>query len=91
MMYAYTEKEKGVYELQGMDMIETIPWKVNRLFTKTVARDRAWFQGTAPMRQKFWETVEKLRTGEVILLEPKQRQKQKVTVEKEGCLITNDP
>jgi len=91
MMYAYTEEEKGAYELQGMDMIETIPWKVNRLFTKTVARDRAWFQGTAPMRQKFWEIVEKLRTGEIILLEPKQKQKQKVTVEKDGCLITNDP
>ena len=91
MIYAYTEEEKSAYELQGMDMIETIPWKVNRLFTKTVTRDRAWFQGTAPMRQKFWETVEKLRTGEIILLESKQKQKQKVTVEKEGCLITNDP
>jgi hypothetical protein len=91
MMYAYSEEEKSAYELQGMDMIEMIPWKVNRLFTKTVTRDRAWFQGTAPMRQKFWETVEKLRTGEIILLESKYKQKQKVTVEKEGCLITNDP
>jgi len=89
MTYAYTEAQKAAHEYGGLDLIETIPWRLNRMFTKTVARDRAWFQGTAPMRQHFWETVEKLRTGEVTPFEPKQ--KLKVTVSKEGaCLIMDE-
>ena len=88
MMYAYTEVQKVSNEYQGFDLIETIPWRLNKIFTKTVTRDRAWFQGTASMRQQFWETVQKVRTGEFAPLESK---KPKVIVVKEGvCLITND-
>jgi hypothetical protein len=90
MVYAYTEAEKADYQNQSFELIETIPWRLSKLFTRTVARDRAWFQGTAPMRQQFWETVKKLRTGEIVPFEP--RQKQKVIVAKEGvCLITDEP
>lgn len=89
MMYAYTEVQKAEYH-KSYDLIETIPWRLAKIFTKTVARDRAWFQGTASMRQQFWETVEKLRTGEVVPFEPKQ--KLKVVVAKEGaCLIVDEP
>lgn len=89
MSYAYTEEQKARNEAEGIDLIETIPWRLNKLFTKTVMRDRGWFQGTASMRQQFWETVQKLRTGEVVPFEPKQ--KLKVVVAKEGaCLITNE-
>jgi len=88
MMYAYTATQKAEYEERGLDCIETIPWRLAKLFTKTVARDRAWFQGTASMRQQFWETVQKMRTGEIAPYEPKRL---KVTVAKEGaCLITNE-
>lgn len=86
MMYAYTEQQKATCE--HLDLIETIPWRLNKIFTKTVTRDRAWFQGTASMRQQFWETVQKVRTGELVAFESK---KPKVTVTKEGvCLISND-
>lgn len=89
MMYAYTHEQKGAFEAEGLELIETIPWRQKTLFTKTVTRDRAWFQGTAPMRERFWETVNKLRTGEITQFEPKN--KLKVLVAKEGaCLITND-
>ena len=87
MSYAYTQEEKVSKESEGLELIETIPWRLAKLFTKTVARDRAWFQGTASIRQQFWETVEKLRTGEIAPFEPKQ--KLKVLVVKEGvCRIT---
>lgn len=90
MSYAYTQEEKQSKEAENLDLIETIPWRLTTLFTKTVARDRAWFQGTASIRQQFWETVEKLRTGEIVPFEPKQ--KLKVTVSKQGvCLITPEP
>jgi hypothetical protein len=86
MMYAYTEEQKATCE--HLDLIETIPWRLNKIFTKTVTRDRAWFQGTASMRQQFWETVQKVRTGELVAFESK---KPRVTVTKEGvCLISND-
>jgi hypothetical protein len=90
MSYAYDEVAKGSCLAAGFDLIETIPWRLTTLFTKTVARDRAWFQGTASIRQQFWETVEKLRTGEIVPFEPKQ--KLKVSVSKQGvCLITPEP
>jgi hypothetical protein len=88
MMYAYTEVQKVANEYQGFDLVETIPWRLNKIFTKTVTRDRAWFQGTASMRQQFWETVQKVRVGELVAVEPK---KPRVIVSKEGaCLITDD-
>lgn len=87
MMYAYTPQEKAEREAQEFDLIETIPWRLAKIFTKTVPRDRAWFDGTASMRQQFWETVNKLRTGQMALPQPKVR----VVVAKEGvCMITND-
>lgn len=89
MSYAYTEEQKALGQAAGLDVVEAIPWRLAKIFTKIVSRDRAWFQGTAPMRQHFWETVEKLRNGEIVPLEPKQRLK--VIVAKEGaCLITEE-
>jgi len=89
MMYAYTDLQKAEYETRALDLIETIPWRLNKIFTKTVVRDRAWFQGTASMRQQFWETVQKVRSGELM---PMASKKPRVIVAKEGvCFITDDP
>ena len=88
MTYAYTEEQKAINEYEGLDLIETIPWRLNKMFAKTIVRERAWFQGTASMRQQFWETVEKARAGHIAPFEPK---KLKVVVAKEGvCLIKDD-
>jgi hypothetical protein len=88
MMYAYSEEEAARNTAAGIDLVERIPWRLQKVFTKTVTRDRAWFQGTTAMRQKFWETVEQARTGLLAPIEPK---KLKVVVAKEGaCLITDD-
>lgn len=87
MSYAYTEAEARAAE-KDHDILERIPWRLTRLFTKTIPRDRAWFQGTAAIRQQFWETVQQARSGGIAPFEPK---KLKVVVAKEGsCLITNE-
>ena len=84
MKYAYTEEE--VKALEGWDLTETIPWRVNKLYTETVVRDKGWYQGTSEMRKQFWESVEKARKGAYQVVEGKP----KVIVIKEApvCLIT---
>jgi len=89
MMYAYTEAEANEFGGLGYEQIEIIPWRLNRLYTKTVVRDRGWFQGTQQMRDDFWSLVEQVRKGEVAPFEAKPRTKVVVTKEKE-CMITDD-
>jgi len=89
MYYAYTEYDRDVYADKGYELIERIPWRLIRLYTKTVTRDRAWFQGTERMRDDFWTLVEQVRKGEVAPFETKPRTKVVVTKERE-CMITDD-
>jgi hypothetical protein len=88
MYYAYTEAEKGEAEAKGWDLIETIPWRLGKFFSKTVVRDRAWFNGTAKLRSDFWAIVEQARKGEIQPFEVKSRSK--VIVTKEECRIVDD-
>lgn len=57
MKYAYTEAEL----VEGLDIVEKIPWRLNRMYAVTVTRDRGWFQQTAEMREAFWLKVEEAR------------------------------
>lgn len=93
MGYAYTEEEKVAFEKRGCDLIETIPWRLVKLYTKTVTRDRAWFRGTQQMRDDFWNLVDKIRKGEVAPLEVKVRNTGPavVTVTKVCRMIDDDP
>ena len=91
MTYAYTEEEKASIQAQGYNELELIPWRVEKLFTKTVARDRAWYEGTRAKREEFWEIVGAARRGEIQPFEVKSKQKLVVSVFKEGvCHITDD-
>ena len=95
MSYAYTDKERDDADLAGLDLIETIPWRLKGMHAKTVTRDRAWFQGTAAVREEFWAIVGQARRGEIQPFEVKSRSKTKasggVTVTKEGgCRIMDD-
>ena len=87
MVYAYTEDECAA--LTGFHPVEVIPWRLGKMYTKTVARDRAWFQGTAKAREEFWSVVGQARRGEIQPFEVKSRSKVNVTKEP-GCLITDD-
>jgi len=98
MSYAYTEEEKAAAEAAGAELIETIPWKVGKLYTDTVARDRGWFESTKEMRDRFWADVEKARAGSYTPVESSRprgaTQKPQVVVTKEGagpvCMIMED-
>ena len=57
MKYAYTEAEL----VEGLDIVEKIPWRLNKMYAVTVTRDRGWFQQTAEMRGAFWLKVEEAR------------------------------
>lgn len=89
MYYAYTAAERGEAESKGWDLMETIPWRLGKFFSKTVVRDRAWFLGTAKMRSDFWDIVEQARKGEIQPFEVKSRAKVIVTKEAE-CRIVDD-
>lgn len=90
MVYAYTEEEKTSFQAQGYDELEIIPWRVEKLFIKTVVRDRGWFEGTRAKRDEFWAIVGEARRGEIQPFEVKSKQKLTVTVMKEGVCYIND-
>jgi hypothetical protein len=89
MSYAYTEAEKDESSKNGFDLIETIPWRLAKFYSKTVTRDRAWFEGTAKLREDFWSIVGQARRGEIQPFEVKSRSKVIVTKEPE-CRIVDD-
>ena len=92
LAYAYTEEEKASFEAEGYAELEVIPWRVEKLFTKTVVRDRGWFEGTRAKREEFWDIVGQARRGEIQPFEVKSKQKLTVTVMKEGvCYISDEP
>ena len=64
MCYAYTIQERAERESTGWELIESIPWRVAEMYTKTVVRDRAWMASTQPARVAFWEKVATARRGE---------------------------
>jgi hypothetical protein len=57
MQYAYTEAELQ----EGLEIVEKIPWRINKIYAVTVIRDRGWFQQTAELREAFWTKVEEAR------------------------------
>jgi len=91
MVYAYNEEEKASFQAQGFTELEIIPWRVEKLFIKTVVRDRGWFEGTKTKRDEFWAIVGEARRGEIQPFEVKAKQKMTVTVMKEGvCYISDE-
>jgi hypothetical protein len=100
MSYAYTEAEGAALKAKGLELLETIPWRIHGIFAKTVTRDRAWFKGTEELRGTFWKNVEKARKGEFQVVEGRQRtpkaagssQTPTVIVTKSpSCLIIDEP
>ena len=90
MSYAYTDKERDEADLAGLDLIETIPWRMKGMHAKTVTRDRGWFQSTAGVREEFWSIVGQARRGEIQPFEVKSR-KGKISITKEGaCRILDE-
>jgi hypothetical protein len=85
MYYAYTEEERAAMESKNYTLVETIPWRLGKMFTAVVVRDRGWFQTTETMQKEFWAIVDQARNG---VIQPDVK-KARVNVIKEGCLITD--
>lgn len=89
MRYGYTEAETVALMAEGWDKTETIPWRLNGMYSTTVIRDRGWFRETAKLRQEFWENVTKAREGAFKVVEGRPKTVI-VTKEPAACLI-QDP
>lgn len=49
---------------QGWEVVERIPWYLEKYWIQPVVRDEAWFQSILPFIDQFWEDVSKARKGE---------------------------
>jgi len=86
--YAYSEEECKTLEEKQFQIIETIPWHMDRYFNKIIQRDSAWFLSTADKRKEFWKLVEETRAGTYVVSQSKRPKPNKeiVTV----CKISDD-
>lgn len=92
MVYAYEQAERDRLTEKGWDILEVIPWRVEKFYREVVVRDRAWFASTATARASFWTDVEKARAGTYVPVEARPRAAAtgagKVIVTKEGAAPT---
>lgn len=74
MTYAYEDLKRIELEADGWDLLETIPWRIEKWVREVVARDSAWFKGTKEVRDKFWTDVAAAREGSYKAVEGRQKQ-----------------
>ena len=67
LKYAYTAKEVADFEALGWNVVEVIPWSLDKIAIHLVKRDRLWFQSTESVRADFWNKVAEARAGAFIL------------------------
>lgn len=73
LKYAYTSLERKDWELLGWECVEVVPWHLEKMFTETVQRDRAWFKSTEGVRTAFWNKVAGAKAGTFVPSQPKSR------------------
>ncbi len=63
---------------EGWEIVERIPWYLEKYWIQPVVRDEAWFQSILPLIDAFWEDVQKARRGEFAV--PESSTKKKVAI-----------
>ena len=53
----------------GWELLERVPWGLEKMWIQPVLRDEAWFQSVLPLIHNFWQDVEKAKQGEFQLPE----------------------
>lgn len=48
---------------EGWEVIEKIPWYLEKLWIQPVLRDQAWFESILPLVDYFWQDVQKAKEG----------------------------
>jgi hypothetical protein len=61
--------------MEGWEVVERIPWYLEKYWIQPVARDEAWFQSILPLIDHFWEDVEKARKGDFAVPESSVKKK----------------
>jgi hypothetical protein len=59
----------------GWEVIEIIPWYLEKLWIQPVLRDQAWFESIMPLIDHFWRDVEKAKVGEFQIPESSVKRK----------------
>ena len=72
LKYAYNSQEVADFSALGWNVVETIPWSLDKIAIQVVRRDRAWFQSTETARADFWAKVADAKTG-IFVLAPSSR------------------
>lgn len=60
---------------EGWEIVERIPWYLEKLWIQPVIRDEAWFESICPLIDLFWQDVEKARNGEFVAPESSVKKK----------------
>jgi len=61
---------------EGWDVLERIPWCLEKEWIHSVSRDTQWFQSVIPLLNEFWADVERAKRGEFTAPESTSRKKQ---------------
>jgi hypothetical protein len=59
----------------GWELLERVPWGLEKMWIQPVLRDEAWFQSVMPLIHDFWKDVEKANRGEFICPESSVKRK----------------
>ena len=84
-MYLYSDEEKNKYVQNDYNLMETIPYGIKNIYTVCVKRDISWYESTKAKQETFWNDVEKAKSGDYVLMEPRVK-KQKLN----ECLIVEE-
>jgi hypothetical protein len=60
---------------EGWEILEKIPWYLEKIWIQPVIRDQAWFQSILPLLDIFWKDVELAKKGEFIVPESTVKKK----------------
>jgi hypothetical protein len=60
---------------EGWELLERVPWGLEKMWIQPVVRDEAWFQSVMPLIHDFWKDVEKANRGEFVCPESSVKRK----------------
>ena len=85
----YLLEKDGVYSYcyenvpDGFTIIEEIPYAITKMHNVVVQRDTKWYESTLELQTKFWEDVEKAKTGMFVVPESKSKRKKVCLIQEE--------
>lgn len=71
--YVYSESEKELLLNDGYTESESIEYAIVKVHNILVNRDTKWYESTLSAQENFWNDVEKARSNDFVLAEPKYK------------------